>query len=35
LHEGFSYNSGNNTEWESVEHLRELIKTYVDPTFSV
>jgi len=32
---GFSYNSGNNEEWESVETLRELIKNHVDPTFSV
>ena len=23
--EGFTYNSGENTEWESVESLRELI----------
>ena len=33
--QGFSYNSGNNDEWESVEGLRELIKTHVDPTFSI
>lgn len=32
---GFSYNSGNNDEWESVEGLRELIKTHVDPTFLI
>ncbi|WP_421804718.1 UDP-N-acetylglucosamine 4,6-dehydratase (inverting) [Flagellimonas sp.] len=32
---GFSYNSGNNEVWESVETLRELIKNHVDPTFSV
>jgi UDP-N-acetylglucosamine 4,6-dehydratase (inverting) len=32
---GFSYNSGNNEVWESVESLRELIKNHVDPTFSV
>jgi len=32
---GFSYNSGNNTEWESVEKLRTLIKEYVNPDFSV
>ena len=32
---GFSYNSGNNSEWETVSGLRELIKTHVDPTFSV
>ena len=33
--EGFSYNSGSNNEWETVESLRELIKKFVDPTFSV
>ncbi len=33
--EGFSYNSGNNTEWETVNGLRELIKNHVDPTFSL
>lgn len=33
--EGFSYNSGNNTEWETVESLRELIKEHVDQTFEV
>jgi UDP-N-acetylglucosamine 4,6-dehydratase/5-epimerase len=32
---GFKYNSGENTEWESVEHLRKLIKEHVDPTFEV
>lgn len=32
---GFRYNSGENTEWETVESLRKLIKTHVDPTFSV
>ncbi|WP_422082737.1 UDP-N-acetylglucosamine 4,6-dehydratase (inverting) [Ulvibacterium sp.] len=31
---GFSYNSGNNTNWETVEGLRSLIKNHVDPTFS-
>lgn len=30
---GFSYNSENNTQWESVESLRSLIKEHVDPTF--
>ncbi|MFH4482187.1 UDP-N-acetylglucosamine 4,6-dehydratase (inverting), partial [Vibrio diabolicus] len=28
---GFKYNSGTNTEWESIEGLRELIKEHVDP----
>lgn len=32
---GFTYNSGINTEWESVDSLRELIKEHVDPTFEV
>ncbi|HWK99973.1 MAG TPA: UDP-N-acetylglucosamine 4,6-dehydratase (inverting) [Parapedobacter sp.] len=32
---GFAYNSGDNTEWETVEGLRELIKQHVDPTFQV
>lgn len=31
--EGFSYDSGTNTEWETVESLRKLIKEHVDPTF--
>lgn len=33
--EGFSYDSGTNTEWESVESLRSLIKEHVDPSFEV
>ena len=32
---GFSYDSGNNTEWETVESLRELVKLHVDPNFKV
>lgn len=32
---GFSYDSGTNTEWETVESLRELIKAHVDPTFTI
>ncbi|KGK15581.1 UDP-N-acetylglucosamine 4,6-dehydratase (inverting) [Vibrio navarrensis] len=32
---GFKYNSGTNTEWESIESLRELIKKHVDPNFAV
>jgi FlaA1/EpsC-like NDP-sugar epimerase len=31
----FCYNSGTNDEWETVESLRQLIKEYVDPDFSV
>jgi len=32
---GFKYNSGTNTEWETVETLRNLITEHVDSTFSV
>lgn len=32
---GFKYNSGTNSEWESIESLRELIKEHVDPNFTV
>jgi UDP-N-acetylglucosamine 4,6-dehydratase len=31
--EGFNYDSGTNTEWETVESLRNLIKEHVDPNF--
>jgi UDP-N-acetylglucosamine 4,6-dehydratase/5-epimerase len=31
--QGFSYTSENNTEWESVESLRKLIKEHVEPSF--
>jgi UDP-N-acetylglucosamine 4,6-dehydratase (inverting) len=33
--EGFSYNSGTNTEWETIESLRELIKNHVDNSFTI
>ncbi|WP_225035921.1 UDP-N-acetylglucosamine 4,6-dehydratase (inverting) [Winogradskyella sp. SM1960] len=33
--QGFSYNSGDNEEWETVESLRHLIKVHVDSTFEV
>jgi UDP-N-acetylglucosamine 4,6-dehydratase/5-epimerase len=33
--EGFCYNSGTNTEWLSVDDLRQLIVRYVDTSFSV
>jgi len=33
--EGFAYNSGDNTEWETVDGLRELIKEHVDSNFEV
>lgn len=32
---GFKYNSGTNTEWETVETLREKMKLFVDPDFEV
>ncbi|MEO1032354.1 MAG: UDP-N-acetylglucosamine 4,6-dehydratase (inverting) [Bacteroidota bacterium] len=32
---GFSYNSGENSQWESVASLRKLIKQHVDSTFEV
>jgi len=31
----FSYNSGDNDEWETIESLRDLVKTHVDPNFNV
>jgi UDP-N-acetylglucosamine 4,6-dehydratase len=31
--EGFSYNSGENTAWETVESLRGLIREHVESTF--
>ena len=35
VEEGFSYNSNNNQEWETIEGLRELIKEHIDSTFEV
>lgn len=32
--QGFRYNSEENTEWETIETLRSLIKEHVDPTFN-
>ncbi|EPJ54052.1 MAG: UDP-glucose 4-epimerase [Osedax symbiont Rs2] len=32
---GFKYNSGTNTEWETVDSLRSLIKEHVDPNFKI
>ncbi len=32
---GFCYNSGENSEWLSVEDIRSLIKQFIDPTFTV
>ena len=33
--EGFHYSSDTNTEWETVESMREKIKKYVDPNFEI
>ena len=33
--DGFSYDSGNNTEWETVESLRRLVKIHVDSDFKI
>ena len=33
--EGFSYNSSENEDWETIESLRALIKKHVDDTFSL
>ena len=35
VREGFTYNSGENEEWVSVEDLRKLIKIHVDPNFQI
>jgi UDP-N-acetylglucosamine 4,6-dehydratase len=35
VEEGFSYNSGTNSDWETVESIRKLIKKHVDPTFEI
>jgi hypothetical protein len=29
----FSYNSGDNDEWETIDSLRGLVKEFVDPNF--
>ncbi len=34
VEEGFSYDSGTNSDWETVESLQNLIKEHVDNTFS-
>lgn len=33
--EGFSYNSGDNTEWETIDSIRAKIKEHVNPDFEV
>lgn len=35
VREGFKYNSGTNSDWLSVDDLREQIRTHVDSEFSV
>ncbi|MFD2563552.1 UDP-N-acetylglucosamine 4,6-dehydratase (inverting) [Aquimarina rubra] len=35
VEQGFSYNSGKNDHWETIETLRSLIKIHVDSTFEV
>lgn len=35
VEKGFSYTSGENTEWETIESLRSLIHEHVDPDFEV
>ena len=35
IKEGFSYNSGTNSQWETVQGLRELIKKHVDENFEI
>ncbi|MEO9531421.1 MAG: UDP-N-acetylglucosamine 4,6-dehydratase (inverting) [Crocinitomicaceae bacterium] len=35
VEKGFTYNSGDNTDWESPESLRVLIKEHVDADFEV
>jgi UDP-N-acetylglucosamine 4,6-dehydratase len=35
VEQGFKYNSGENTEWETVASMRALIREHVDPTFEV
>lgn len=32
---GFGYNSGENTDWLNAEQIRELIRKFVDPNFTV
>jgi FlaA1/EpsC-like NDP-sugar epimerase len=35
VNEGFSYNSKDNDQWESVESLRNLIKLHLDANFEI
>ena len=34
VEKGFKYNSGTNEDWLTVEEIREMIKTHVNPEFS-
>ena len=33
--DGFAYDSNNNTKWETIESLRELVKEHVDSSFKI
>ena len=33
VEKGFTYNSGANKDWETIESMREKIRDFVDPTF--
>lgn len=33
--QGFQYNSGQNTDWLTIDQIRSLIKDHVDPAFAV
>lgn len=35
VQEGFQYNSGENTEWETVSTLRQKIKKHIEPNFEI
>jgi UDP-N-acetylglucosamine 4,6-dehydratase/5-epimerase len=35
VEKGFKYNSGTNDKWLTVEEIRELIRTHINPEFSV
>ena len=35
VEDGFSYNSGTNTDWETVDSLRDLVRKHVDSEFSL
>ena len=35
VHQGFSYNSFDNTEWETIESIRNLIIEHVDSEFTI